>query len=341
MTYDVSVKNTSSVPDRAAAIPEIRRLAEQARRVLVVSHVDPDGDAIGSQLAVGEYLASLGKDVFLLRDSDVPDKYRFLPGVEKLRLTSELPNGFAVDTAVILECPSASRVGSAMKYITADVAVINIDHHPDAQNLGTVNWVETGASSVGEMLFEYFAEVGSSITKDMATSLYTAILTDTGRFRYPSTSARTMEIAGALIAAGAEPQTICDRVYYNMRQTTLRLHGQVLNGIEFRDNDRVCFLAMTQQMLLESGAEEAESDGIVDYALYGEGVRAGAFFKEVTPTVTKVSMRSRGSVDVSAVAAQFGGGGHRNAAGCRIDGDIKSAQIEILELLQEAIDHGC
>jgi phosphoesterase RecJ-like protein len=338
MTYDASVKKSSIVPDRAVAIEQIRRLAEHARRVLVVSHIDPDGDALGSQLAMSAYLKALGKEVFLVRDSEIPDKYRFLPGSEAIRPTLDLPKDFTVDTAIILECPSPERVGSAMRYIGEDMTVINIDHHPDAQDLGTVNWIETAASSVGEMLYEYFTTVGAVITADMATALYAAILTDTGRFRYPSTSARTMTIAGALIDAGADPQAICDHVYYNMPLSTLHLHGRVLNAITFHNNDRICILAMTRGMLTDSGAEESEADGIVDYALYGTGVRAGAFFKEVSPTVTKVSMRSRGAVDVSSVAAQFGGGGHRNAAGCRVDGDIASAQAEILDLLREAID---
>lgn len=338
MTYDASVKKTSYVPERAATIDRIQQLVGQARRVLVVSHVDPDGDAIGSQLAMGAYLKALGKDVTLVRDSEIPDKYRFLPGANTIVPATTLADTFRVDTTVILECPSAERVGSAMRFVTDDVQVINIDHHPDAQDLGSVNWVETAASSVGEMLYEYFTAVEAAITPDMATQLYTAILTDTGRFRYPSTSPRTMAIAGELIAAGADPQSICDRVYYSMKPSTLRLHGLVLKGITFEENDRICFLTMTRQMLTESGAEESESDGIVDYALYGESVMAGAFFKEIAPQVTKVSMRSRGRVDVSAVAAQFGGGGHRNAAGCRVDGDLATARAEIRELLREAID---
>ena len=338
MTSSVSAMTISKTSSRSAAIARISDLVERSRRVLVVSHIDPDGDALGSQLAFGEYLRLQGKDVFLLRDSDIPDKYAFLPGIEKVIKAESLADDFAVDTAVILECPNQQRVGSAMRFITDGVAVINIDHHPDARELGTVNWFETAASSVGEMLTEFFEATGADITPTMATCLYTAIVTDTGRFRFPATTERTMAIGGKLIRLGADPQAICDNVYYNMRPSTLRLTGRVLHEIEFHYDNRVCFLHLTDQMLKETGAESAESDGMVDYTMYSGTVRAGALFKETDGGATKVSMRSRDAIDVSAIAASFGGGGHRNAAGCRVEGDLAHAKSIILEKLQEAID---
>lgn len=329
---------SSTTRERPALIGRIADYVQRAKRVLVVSHIDPDGDALGSQLAFGEYLESLGKEVFLLRDSAIPDKYEFLPGIDKVVPAESMVDDFAVDTAVILECPNPQRVGSTMKYITEDVAVLDIDHHPDAQELGAINWFETSASSVGEMLCEYFDTTNVRITPTMATCLYTAILTDTGRFRFPATSERTMELAGQLITAGANPQDICDHVYYRMRPSTLRLTGLVLHDIEFHHDNRICFVTMTNDMLARSGAEKAESDGIVDFTMYGADVRAGAFFKEVNDKETKVSMRSRGGIDVSAVAAEFGGGGHRNAAGCRITGNLEHAKSTILGKLQEALN---
>lgn len=338
MTLNVNAKTICNLDRREAAMERIAEIIGRARRVLVVSHVDPDGDALGSQLAFGEYLRALGKDVTLVRDSAIPDKYAFLPEVNAIVEARTLPDDFAVDTAVILECPNPARVGNAMRFITRDVTVINIDHHPDAQALGTVNWFETVSSSVGEMLCEYFAGTGFALTRTMATCLYTAILTDTGRFRFPATTERTMALSGKLITAGADPQHISDNVYYSMRPSTLRLTGKVLRGIEFHHADRICFLTLTQAMLDEAGAESHESDGLVDYAMYGQNVRAGALFKEVDAHATKVSMRSREEINVSAIAASFGGGGHRNAAGCRVEEDLEQTKSIILKRLQEALD---
>ncbi|MFQ6009385.1 MAG: bifunctional oligoribonuclease/PAP phosphatase NrnA, partial [Candidatus Zixiibacteriota bacterium] len=171
-----------------------------------------------------------------------------------------------------------------------------------------------------------------------AEQLYTAILTDTGRFRYKSTSPRTMAIAGLLIKAGADPQKICDHVYYNLRPSSMKLIGKVLNRIEFYDNGTICLLTLTQQMLKECKAELSESDGLVDFTLLTEGVVVGALLKETNSGYTKVSFRSRDSVDVAAVAIRFGGGGHYNASGCTLPMELFQAKNEVIKLLREARD---
>lgn len=316
----------------------IESILNRANRVLVASHIDPDGDALGTQLAFGEYLRSLGKHVLLVRDSDIPAKYLFLPGIQTIRHTSTLPNDFAVDTAVILECPTKDRIGSASKYLLDLVSVINIDHHRDNSMFGEVNWVDIKPSSVGEMAFEYFTEVGAEISSDMAECLYTAIVTDTGRFRYNSTSPRTMQIAGQLIAAGADPHKITNEVYYNLSASSMILTGKVLNSIQYFCDGRVCVLSLTQEMLEQAGAVESESDGLVDFTLFTRGVRAGALVKELKDGRTKVSFRSQDGINVSALAYRYGGGGHFNAAGCTMPVPFKEARQQVVEMLCEA-DH--
>lgn len=314
----------------------IEAVLKRATRVLVASHIDPDGDALGTQLAFGNYLASLGKQVFLVRDSDIPSKYQFLPGIDTIRSTNSLPSNFSVDTAVILECPTVERIGTASTFLTDCVAVINIDHHRDNSMFGEVNWVDIRPSSVGEMAFEYFSEVDFEIAPATAECLYTAILTDTGRFRYASTSPRTMHIAGQLIAAGADPLKITSNVYYNLSPSSMILTGKVLNSIEFYCEGRVCVLYLTQEMLEQAGAVESESDGLVDFTLFTNGVRAGALVKELKDGRTKVSFRSQNGINVSALAYRFGGGGHFNAAGCTMPMPFEQARREVIQMLCEA-----
>jgi len=316
----------------------IRLVVENNRRFLVVSHIDPDGDALGTQLAFGAYLTDCGKEVVLVRDSDIPQKYAFLPGIEQVRHTSTLPSDLKIDAVVVLECPKAERIGSAAGFIRDDVTVVNIDHHPDGDALGDINWIDATASSVGEMVFEYFDFVGYRINHKVAEQLYTAILTDTGRFRYSSTSPRTMEIAGRLLEAGASPKDICDSVYYSLPPSTMALAGKVLAGIEFYHDNRLCLLTLTKQMLKETGATPDESDGLVEFTLFSRGVQVGALLKEVNDENTKVSLRSIDGIDVSAVAAIYGGGGHRNAAGCTMPFSLEEARTRLSTCLMEVID---
>ncbi len=331
-------KNNHSQAAAAAPIADIRGLLESCQRILVVSHIDPDGDAIGTQLAFASYLRSLGKEVFPVRESEVPAKYRFLHGIDSITDVNSYDKDFSVATALILECPNVTRIGQAIRFLTPDAKIVNIDHHQDNEGFGNVNWVDTRASSVGEMAFEYFSQVGYRISTETAEQLYTAILTDTGRFRYSSTSSRTMAVAGRLVEAGANPQKICDNVYYNMWPSTMKLIGKVLNSIEFFDKGSICLLTLTRQMLDQCGAEDSESEGIVDFTLFTKGVLVGALLKGGNPGRTKVSLRSRDDIDVAALASRFGGGGHPNASGCFIPLPLPEAKKELIKLLREARD---
>lgn len=313
-------------------------MLSRANGVLVATHVDPDGDALGTQLAFAAYLRSLGKKVFLVRDNEIPFKYQFLQGVNDIPRVDAYGNETAFDTAVVLECPNIGRIGGANGLLAEGVRIINIDHHRDNDLFGELNWINPDVSSVGEMAAEYFDRVGYQIPPEVAEQLYTAIMTDTGRFRYRSTSPRTMEIAGKLIAAGADPQRICDLVYYNLQPSTMKLIGKVLNSIEFHHNGTICLLSLTREMLVQTGADESESDGLVDYTLFNAGVVVGALLKEISPDQTKISMRSKDGINVAAIAARFGGGGHFNASGCRWQMSIEDTRAGLLKILCEEID---
>lgn len=315
---------------------DIQSLLEGSQRILVASHVDPDGDAIGTQLAFGHYLRSLGKDVLMARDSSIPSKYQFLPEIDMISDVAKLGEQARFDAAVVLECPNPDRLGSVAGLISAGTRVINIDHHPANVLEAEVNWVDTVPSSVGEMVFEYFRQTEYSVGQEVATQLYTAILTDTGRFRYSCTSPRTLEIAGALVRAGADARTICDQVYYDMAPELVRLTGEVLCGLEYHDDGRICLMTLTRDTLAQTGASPSDTEGLVDHTLYPRGVQVGALLRDIGPKLTKVSFRSRPGTDVAKLASKFGGGGHVNAAGCSIELPVEAAKDRIIELLREA-----
>lgn len=317
---------------------DISTIIEKSKKVLVVSHIDPDGDALGTQLAFASYLRTLNKEVFLVKEHAIPDKYNFLPDIKLIKNIDEYDNNLNVDTVVILECPGFDRLGKAYNLFDDKARIINIDHHRDSSLLGEVNWIEAMCSSVGEMVYEYFEAVGFNISKDIAFQLYTAILTDTGRFRYNSTSPRTMEIVAKLITAGADPKYICDEVYYNMSRSSMELTAKILHSIEFHYSGKICLLSLTKNMLDESAADMSESDGLVDFTLFTNGVVVGVLIKESDPDVTRISLRSRDKINVADIAAKFGGGGHFNAAGCTIENNLENTKKVILKLIKEELD---
>ncbi len=321
-----------------APIEDIRELLTRGKRILVATHLDPDGDAIGTQLAFGAYFRDLGKDVVLLHDSTIPDKYRFLSGVEDILAVDEFKGTNEFDTLLVLECPSLKRLGRIAELIGENTVIVNIDHHQNSDPLGTVNWIDNRSSSVGEMACEYFRAVSYKPSPEVAEQLYTAILTDTGRFRYDSTSPRTMLLAGELIGYGADPQKICTSVYYDIRPSTMKLIGQVLSGIEYHDEGRICLLTLTHKMLKDTGADESAVEGLVDHTMYGQGVIVGALLKERDEGCTRVSLRANNGIDVAQIAREFGGGGHLRASGCNLPHALDEARQVVLRLLSEAID---
>lgn len=314
---------------------DISAILEESKTVLVVSHVDPDGDALGTQLAFATFLRKNGKKVFLVKEDEIPEKYLFLPGLSEIKHIHDFANGLNADAAVVLECPKISRAGNIIKKLNENCRIINIDHHQDNEGFGEINWIDQRASSVGEMACDYFDAVGYEIDQDSAVQLYTAILTDTGRFRYNSTSQRTMEIAGKLIEAGADPRIICDQLYYNLPVATIKLIGHALDRAEFVSDAKVCILSLGKEEIRKKGARLSDTEGLAEYTLYGKGVEVGILLKEGDDGITRVSLRSRGKVNVADLAAKFDGGGHPCAAGCSIEKSIDEAKKVLLKTLAE------
>ena len=303
-------------------------------RFLVVSHARPDGDAVGSVLAMGSVLKQLGKQVDMVLADAVPQVYRTLPSVEEIRESRSI-NQSDYDLAIILECDGTPRTG-----ITGidGMHVINIDHHVTGTGFGALNWIDPDASAVAAMVYEIALAAGADVTPAIATCLYTALLTDTGSFTYPGTSAETFTLAHQLIALGAKADTVARDVLYSVPAGRIHLLGLALSRLQISGS--LAWTFITQGDLRSLNATDEDSEGVVNYLISIAGIEAAAFLREMdeAPQRFRTSLRSKSTVNVSNVAAICGGGGHRNAAGCTLDGPFEAAVTRILlELDQEVL----
>ena len=249
---------------KAEILDNISRLISDANKILVCGHDDPDGDSVGTMLAMRRYLLTLDKDVTVIRKGIIPYKYMFLPDIDRI---IELQNAEGHhDLVIFLECSNPARAGNVSALYGDKTKIINIDHHPDNTGYGEAVWQDVEASSVGEMIWEFLDHVGYAFDEPCAMQLYTAILTDTGRFRFNSTTRKTMEAAGRMIEYGASPRNICDRVYFSLKPSTLKLTGMLLTDMEYHADDRICFMFLTEDKIKNSAAAWDEVEGLVDYA---------------------------------------------------------------------------
>lgn len=316
---------------------QIKALLDEARTVLITSHMDPDGDSLGSMLAMYTYLVSLGKKAVIVNEGNIPQKYERLPGIEKVNNSKDSFKRDDFDLAVVLECSTPERAGFVKDLIEGNPCLINIDHHYDNTGYGRIAYIDDSAAAVAEILAVFFNDVEFDIDPDTATVLYAAILTDTGRFRYSSTTKRTMEIAGQLIERGAEPRAICDNIYYSLSEDVIKLTGLLMANMELHENGRICLMSLTGEML-DGKNGNIDTEGMAEYTMFSRDAMIGGFLREIEKDRTKISLRSRNNVDVSGLAHKFGGGGHVNASGFVIDQPISLARVQLLEELRKIIN---
>jgi phosphoesterase RecJ-like protein len=316
----------SAPEDPVAAILDVLR---QGERFLVCSHTRPDGDAVGSMLAMGMLLRQMGKRVDLVASDRVPAIYRPLPGAEKIRHVLRVHGLY--DAAILLECDSLerARVRGLEPYFH-----INIDHHSTGRNFGHLNWIDRDATSVGELVFRLVKAAGATVTPEMARCLYTTILTDTGGFVFGALRESTFALAAELAHAGADPLQIARDIYFSTAESKLHLLGAALSTL--RREGQVAWLWVTNEDMARTGASEEDTEGIVNYAVGIAGVDAAAFLRELPEGRIRLSLRSKGRIDVAAIAAGLGGGGHENAAGVTLDGPMDRAIEQILGVLRVA-----
>ena len=315
------------VPDEVLA-----PLGGPARRVLMLGHVHPDADVIGTLLALDLALGGRGWQVVCGGPHPAPALLAFLPGVERYRRLSAPPA--PVDVVVLTDCPNPERTEGLLERARAGGAqVINIDHHHDNRRYGDVNWVEPGAAATGEMVYALLEALGVPLTPAIATNLFTAIHVDTGSFRYSNVTAETFRIAAALVAAGADPYAVSRALYERRPPEALRWLGEALARVEVSPDGRIAWLALPAGLVPEAFVE---AEDLVNYPRSVSSVRVACLFREQDGRV-KVSLRAKGDVDVSRIAAMFGGGGHPNAAGCTVPGPLGEAQRTVLAAVRAAI----
>ncbi len=303
-------------------------LEPENKHIAIAVHTAPDGDCLGSALGLGIFLKSKGKSVTLLADDHISATYAFLPGIEAFQHLENYEE-IKADLLCVLDAGSLERIGKAAAVKAK--RYLNIDHHGQNSYFADRLYQDTKAAATGEILWELFDVCGWAIDKTVATCLYTAIVTDCGFFRYGNTTPKTMRAAAALLGCGIDPAYISDSL--EMKTTdSVRLLAKVLAGLSFAADGRIAYISVPHELY----DPEAQTDSFINYPRYIFGVEAAAYFKAVGPGTTRVSLRSR-DLDVAAVAAGFGGGGHLRAAGCTIEEPLEQAQKKMLAALEAAL----
>lgn len=316
-----------------AALQQIVDAIRQRQRFVVSSHARPDGDSIGSQLAFAYALRSLGKHVTIVNKDPATPPLMAFPGVTSIEIAPDVSGEF--DAAVIMECGDLARPGVAGldRYF-----VINIDHHPGNTGYGALNWFDETAAACGEMVFDLIQALGVPMTLEIATHIYLAILTDTGSFHYSSISPRTFDICKQMLEAGVDPVAVARSVYDSNNMGRLKLFGAVLSAMQIDPSGRIAIVYLDHEMARAAGGTYEDTEGLINLPLTVKEIEAVVFFKQSEGDEYRVSMRSKGDIDIGAVAKEFGGGGHKNAAGCTVTGPIDALQKTFLEKIEQAID---
>jgi phosphoesterase RecJ-like protein len=316
--------------------PEIQLIVEAIRarqRFVLSSHVRADGDSIGSQLAMAFALRALGKHVEIVNAGPPPPQLQGFPGVAEIRVAPEVSGRF--DASIIMECGELARTGVAGLDRSF---LINIDHHPGNTGYGQLQWFDPAAAACGEMVFDLVQALGVPLSREIATHVYVAILTDTGSFHYSNITPRTFDICSEALAAGVDPVLVARNVYDSSSMGRLKLFGAVLGGMQIDRTGHIAIIYLDHEMARAAGGTYEDTEGLVNLPLMVKDIYAIVFFKQNEGEEYRVSLRSKGEIDVAAIAKTFGGGGHRNAAGCTVRGGIDALQKVFIERLEQAID---
>lgn len=313
--------------------PEVREVIRSGRRFLLLAHLYPDGDVLGSQLGLGLALRAAGRWVTLACHHPVPEAFAFLPGAGEVQQWKEGQGGHEV--VVTLDCPDPGRLGGLLDGCRSPgTRILNVDHHPDNGRYGDVNWIRPGAAATGEMVYDLVEAEGLPLPPEVAVNLYTAIVADTGSFRYSNTTPRTFRVAARLVEAGADPARIALELYETRQLAGLHLLGRVLQAVETTPDGSVAWVVLDRSQMDSPDLPEAE-----DFITYPRSLRAAkvaVLFRDLG-VETKVSLRAKGEVNVARIAARFGGGGHPNAAGVILKAGLAEAKARVLEAAREAI----
>jgi len=305
---------------------------------LIVSHVQPDGDAISSTVVVAWMLEKLGKRAVLVNEGELPARLQYLDGFERIVSYKATPLEQLYDCVIAVDCADFRRIGEVANSFAPNAQLLNIDHHPTNNEFGTVNIVYSKAAATVEILYEMIQKAEMTLDTKCAEAIYTGLLTDTGGFRYSNTSARVMEIASELLAAGVNGNRLADHLLEKMTMGKLKLLQLSLSRLTFNNENTIGWVYIGKDDIVNSGGVPEDLEGIVNYALNVDGVEVGILFKETKDGAVKVSLRSAGKADVAAIAQTFGGGGHVRAAGLRLEDDMPTAINRVVEAVRKALE---
>jgi len=316
---------------------EINSALRENERFAVLGHVRPDGDALGSQLALALSLKQLGKDVRVWNEDGMLEKYSFLPRAELLTKPPTVPED--VDIAIALDTAIQNRLGTALEAVGSAKIWINIDHHPSNPGYGDLVYIDSTAPATGQILFELIKSERLPIDHAIAENLYVAIGTDTGSFQYPNTTARTFEIAAELVRVGVDVGSVSQQVYENFPRRRVELLRELLRTLRFEGKGRVASFSLSLKTAAELGVIPEDNEGLIDHLRAIRGVIVAVFFEELADGKVRVSMRSKNErVDVCAICQKFGGGGHTLAAGARIRGTLAEVEERVLKAICDVVD---
>lgn len=315
----------------------LARIVEEVRggrRFLIAAHENPEGDAIGSTLALGLALKALNKEALCLNQDPTPEMFSFLPGAGEI--VHQAPSG-AFDAAFALDCGERVRLGAEFAKVQEIGKIINIDHHISNRYYGDLNLVDPGASSTAEILFDLLRLLPGAMTPEVAENLYTGVLTDTGSFHYSNTSPDTFAVARDCLLAGVDPWRVAQQVYENQPLPRLRLLPLVLATLETAEQGRISWVVVTLEMLNKAGAAVGHTEDFINYPRSLKGTEVALLFRELGGGRYRVSLRSREKVNVAAIAEEFGGGGHAQAAGCTVEGNLEEVRGKLLARLRAVL----
>ena len=314
-------------------LSQVVELIETKQKFGITTHIKPDGDGVGSSLGLCWLLRSLGKEAEVIVHGEVPPAYQTLPGSDDIRDVRAIDAKY--DAIFVIECSDLKRPGIAG--LDSEFTV-NIDHHATSEHFGTINWIDSTASAVGEMIYNLCKAIGGRITKDIAECVYMALVTDTGSFHFSNTSERTLKVASELVKAGAKPAKISEAVYNNYPWSRIELMRQVLDTVKRDESGRIAMIRQTMDMEAVAETVDGDNNGFVNIPLAAREVVAAVYMREVAPNKFRCSLRSKGDINVAKVAEKYGGGGHKNASGLGVEGDWDTKERELVAAVKEAVE---
>jgi phosphoesterase RecJ-like protein len=307
-------------------LEQVLREIRARQRFVVTSHARPDGDGIGSALACGQILRLMGKEAEVVMHDGVPRIYQNLPFADRVQQADTVP---ANDAVILLECDGLRRT---LLEGLEPCFLINIDHHVSGRDFAHVNWIDSSVMATAELVFRFARRACVPVDRDIATCLYTALMTDTGSFMFEGTNEHTFTVARELVLAGADPAQCARHIYFGHSTAKMRLLGAALSNLH-REGP-LAWIWVTRDQMQQFSAREEDCEGLVNYALSMADVQVAIFFRELPDRRYRVSLRSKGEVNVSTVAEHFGGGGHRCASGCSLEGPLVMAVSRIVDRLR-------